>query len=143
MVAVGGGRRQVAALQRRHHALVDADVLLLRLHHPHALAPHAVHHAEDVQVLRVRRQLHTGRALTTGMLCVWCVVCVVCVVCMVCVVCAVGAVAHLLQRAVQRDEGAGAADAGAAVHDDGPAVGRTALAERANEPAHTTFFCIY
>lgn len=59
VVGVGVGRREVLPLEHGHEALVDADVLLLRLHHPHALAPHAVHHAEDVQVLRVRRQLYT------------------------------------------------------------------------------------
>lgn len=88
-------RLQVLALEHGHQALVDADVLLLRLHHPHALAPHGVHHAEDVQRVGVRRQL--------------------------------------LQRRVQRDEGARAAHARAAVHDHGPRVGRAALAEGAHE----------
>lgn len=59
VVVVVGRRGEVLPLQHGHQALVDADVLLLRLHHPHALAPHSVHHAEDVHVLRVARQLHT------------------------------------------------------------------------------------
>lgn len=88
-------RREVLALQHCHEALVDADVLLLRLDHPDALLAHGVHHAEDVDGVGVRGQL--------------------------------------LQRTVQRDEGAGAAHAGRAVHHHGPRVGRAALAEGAHE----------
>ena len=36
------------------HYLVDADVLLLRLYHPHALLSHLVHYAEYVDRVRVR-----------------------------------------------------------------------------------------
>ena len=36
------------ALEHAEEALVDADVLLLRLHHPHPLLPHLVHDAVNV-----------------------------------------------------------------------------------------------
>ena len=36
------------ALEDHQEALVDADVLLLRLHHPHPLFPHLVHDPEYV-----------------------------------------------------------------------------------------------
>ena len=36
------------ALQHGEQTLVDADVLLLRLHHPHPLLPHLVDDPEDV-----------------------------------------------------------------------------------------------
>lgn len=57
VVVVVVRRRQVLPLEHGHEALVDADVLLLGLHHPDALAAHGVHHAEHVQAVGVRRQL--------------------------------------------------------------------------------------
>ena len=36
------------ALEDAEEALVDADVLLLRLHHPHPLLPHLVHDSKNV-----------------------------------------------------------------------------------------------
>lgn len=43
---------QLGTLQHRQQTLMYADVLLLRLHHPHALLAHRVHDAEDVHVVR-------------------------------------------------------------------------------------------
>lgn len=64
VVVVVGRRRQVLSLQHGHEALVDTDVLLLRLDHPHPLTAHGVYHAEDVDILRVTRQLqHMTRSL--------------------------------------------------------------------------------
>lgn len=56
------GRRLVVVvhllpLQHSQQALVDTDILLLRLHHPHALLSHVVHNAEDVHVLGAPRDL--------------------------------------------------------------------------------------
>lgn len=61
VIVVMRGRGQVLSLQHGDQALVDADVLLLRLHHPHPLAPHRVHHAKDVQVFCVVRQLRNTK----------------------------------------------------------------------------------
>ena len=47
------GRVVLLALQHGEEALVDADVLLLGLHHPHALLAHLVDDAEDVHHVAV------------------------------------------------------------------------------------------
>ena len=47
----------LAAFEDGEETLVDADVLLLRLHHPHALLPHLVDDAEDVDAVVFPDQL--------------------------------------------------------------------------------------
>jgi hypothetical protein len=50
-------RLVLAAFEDCKETLVDADVLLLRLHHPHALLPHLVDDAEDVDAVVFPDQL--------------------------------------------------------------------------------------
>ena len=50
-------RLVLAAFKDGEETLVDADVLLLSLHHPHALLPHLVDDAEDIDAVVFPDQL--------------------------------------------------------------------------------------
>lgn len=49
---LAGRSRRVLALEHSQQTLVYANVLLLRLHHPHSLLPHGINNPKNIHIIR-------------------------------------------------------------------------------------------